>query len=514
MHPKNLPATHQPGRSASHPTPLVAPRPSPTKPAFGVRVTKADPEIIVVRPHRRKLYVPQNPALYNAAVYGYVGGVNQARDVTNPASGEQAALVGQAALVAQAELFAQQVDGDIPTNPTLGPANVTCLATIVSNVMGLKYPIGLPQSAFTTVAAAIAALYNATASAFVPEPGSTVTGTAPIVVTADNVSINAATDSTAGSMSAPDKAKLDSLSGSSYSQDTGPLTDVSIYDGPIPVPPQLILTGDISPSGFLLTYDATAMVLNQTSGFVNLYVGSGAIAVPPGNYGLNAGLLGGPCVLNLVDLGYDGTYRPTPGYGPQSAQYPFPIDGFYLSDSVYGWYNKNDYIIQTPSRGLVIYDTSGSCATLAPVVGYPTTDWNTQALVTDEAKFAFTVVGPGTPTAWWLPLYNNCTTHLTIKVQARVVSTSGVTETVGDVYSSVQDVVLSKGFVGDVGEVFRLVPQISGSSREWADPSMVGTLVDVQGSGYFGVITVTLAATLDVSTVVDVQVRVYDADVL
>ena len=300
----------------------------------------------------------------------------------------------------------------------------------------------------------------------------------------------------------------------SYSQDTGPLTDISIYDGPIPVPPQLILTGDTSPSGFWLYYDATATVLNQTSGFVNLYVGDAApVAVPPGNYGLNAGLFGGLCVLNLVDLEYDSTYRPTPGRGPQSAQYPFPIDDFYLSESVYGWYNTN-YSDQPPSRGLLMYETSGSCATLAPVVGYPITDWNTQALVTDEAKFAFTAVGPGTPTAWWLPLYNDCTTHLTIKVQARVVSTSGVTETVGDVYSSVQDVVLSKGFVVDVGEVVRLVPQISGSSREWADPSMVGTLVDVQGSGYFGVITVTLAATLDVSTVVDVQVRVYDADVL
>jgi hypothetical protein len=99
---------------------------------------------------RRKLFVPTNAALYNAAFIGYVGGTQQARTIGSATTG----------LVAQAVLFAQAVDGDIPFDGGLTQSKIDLLTDIVSNVFGDVYPMGLDEVDYAAQAAEVVALYN------------------------------------------------------------------------------------------------------------------------------------------------------------------------------------------------------------------------------------------------------------------------------------------------------------------------------------------------------------------
>ena len=105
------------------------------------------------RTGRRKLYIPNNAGLFNAALAGYMGGVNQARGSISTTDSDYASLVSEGIL------FAQAVDQAIPFDPALSFSEVCLAQDLVSNFMGLRYPEGLPQSAFTSTAAAIAAQY-------------------------------------------------------------------------------------------------------------------------------------------------------------------------------------------------------------------------------------------------------------------------------------------------------------------------------------------------------------------
>ena len=99
---------------------------------------------------RRRLFVPNNAALYNGAFSGFVSGCNQARTIGSTTTG----------LVAQAVLFAQAVDTLIPTDGTLNQSKVDLLTSLVSNVFGDLYPQGLTEAEYAPVAEQVVALYS------------------------------------------------------------------------------------------------------------------------------------------------------------------------------------------------------------------------------------------------------------------------------------------------------------------------------------------------------------------
>ena len=99
---------------------------------------------------RRRLFVPNNAALYNGAFSGFVSGCNQARTIGSTTTG----------LVAQAVLFAQAVDTLIPTDGSLNQSKVDLLTSLVSNVFGDQYPQGLTEAEYGPVAEQVVALYS------------------------------------------------------------------------------------------------------------------------------------------------------------------------------------------------------------------------------------------------------------------------------------------------------------------------------------------------------------------
>src|SRR5579864_2635298 len=145
------PVTRDPSAAAIQVPEAVRARPA----AYQTRVTPREIVYAIInaakkRGGKRKLFVPNNPALYNAALIGFVGGVNQARTIGNQTSG----------LTAQAVLFAQLVDTDIPTDGGLTQSKIDLLTDIVSNVFGDLYPMDLEESDYTAQADAVVALYN------------------------------------------------------------------------------------------------------------------------------------------------------------------------------------------------------------------------------------------------------------------------------------------------------------------------------------------------------------------
>ena len=298
--------------------------------------------------------------------------------------------------------------------------------------------------------------------------------------------------------------------GYSYTQLSGdPGSHDSEYAGPIPIPPQVILTG----TGTAFDWNGNSpgtLATNSTSGYIGLYWDGYkfAYAIPNGvSYDLTQGYLGGQCIFNLVDIGFIGpATKPPLGSGP----WPPLIDGTYpIAQSLYSWYNlygRGWYASGVTNLGWQAFDASGCSTTLCPTVNYPTTSWNTQQLTTDEFKFATTAIGPGTSVIFLIGIASG-TLHATIKVQARVVSTSGITENQGDSYSIKQDACF---YVGPL----RIIPQVQNPVFEFADQSMTGTLVEISTGYGKGQVTVTLPTTLDISTVVDIQCRVYEADTL
>jgi hypothetical protein len=108
------------------------------------RARRADPNV------RRRLFVPNNAALYNGAFAGFVSGCNQARTIGSATTG----------LVAQAVLFAQAVDTLIPTDGSLNQSKIDLLTTLVSNVFGELYPVGLTETEYAPVAEEVVALYS------------------------------------------------------------------------------------------------------------------------------------------------------------------------------------------------------------------------------------------------------------------------------------------------------------------------------------------------------------------
>jgi hypothetical protein len=104
--------------------------------------------------------VPNNPALYDAAVTGFVSGVYIARDAN------RVGIVGAMALASQAAVFASAVDGAIaPGSPS--SAQIALVQQLCQSITANKYVTGFPQSTFDSVALSIATLYNATSDELV-----------------------------------------------------------------------------------------------------------------------------------------------------------------------------------------------------------------------------------------------------------------------------------------------------------------------------------------------------------
>lgn len=121
-----------------------------------------------------------NPALYNAALTGACGGYNQSRVVTS------AVQTSYASQVATAKAFAAAVDSLIPTIPSGATAkHVNLLLSICQNTLGGRALTDTLQSAYATIAAAIAAEYREYHDSLLSEPSSVALQLFPLDIPSD-----------------------------------------------------------------------------------------------------------------------------------------------------------------------------------------------------------------------------------------------------------------------------------------------------------------------------------------
>ncbi len=152
-------------------------------------------------------------------------------------------------------------------------------------------------------------------------------------------------------------------------------------------------------------------------------------------------------------------------------------------------------------------DQSGASNVLVEPAVYPNVAWTSQPQTTLGGKFGDEIVGPSGSTVFDFDLPVGMT-HATIKVQACVVATSGSSEAVGDVYSSVSDMAWTS-----TGTSVAVCPSTSAPSTVFGSASMAAMSVSCGAAGINAQVVVGAPGSLDPSTVVDVQVRVYNADV-
>ena len=138
--------------------------------------------------HRMKLYVPNNPGLYNAAISGFLAGVHQTMYLTDNVAADYASIVSEAAV------FAEAVDLQIPA-ASPGTANEEFIFGISQAESAYRYTTSTPLAAYSVVAKAIAALYIASNTAFSPvaPPGGGITQLTGDVVAGPGTGSQAAT---------------------------------------------------------------------------------------------------------------------------------------------------------------------------------------------------------------------------------------------------------------------------------------------------------------------------------
>lgn len=202
-------------------------------------------------------------------------------------------------------------------------------------------------------------------------------------------------------------------------------------------------------------------------------------------------------VLNPIDATTHGITPPVAGAGPIAT----------LEDAALWQATRGSYAFQGLSWGWQGADQSGAANVLVEPAVYPNVAWASQPQTTLGGKFGDEIVGPSGSTAFDFALPVGMT-HATIKVQACVVATSGSSEAVGDVFSSVSDMAWTS-----TGTAVAIVSPVLVQSTVLASTSMAATAVSCGAAGINAQVVVGAPATLDPSTVVDVQIRVYNADV-
>ena len=164
--------------------------------------------------------------------------------------------------------------------------------------------------------------------------------------------------------------------------------------------------------------------------------------------------------------------------------------------------------------GWMVGEVGGLVRTVAPHVYFQNVPWNTQALIEGGAVFGDTLTGPFATgsCAFNLPLG---VTTATVKCLARVVSTSGSTETPDDTYVMTSEMAWS-----NISGTVVVLTTTNGVSWEFVGPSTSATpvsLVDMDFSsttnGTQGTVSYATGA-LDPSTIIDIQVHVMEAAAL
>lgn len=318
----------------------------------------------------------------------------------------------------------------------------------------------------------------------------------------------------------------------------------AVYAGPIPVPPTVILTGTVAgafavtlpPAAFTVVRNRTAYTAEVGSAFVTANssmtvkpyeasdaggVGAGVgfddaawdvilAAVTPASgsipqvisiaasntaqsgYQLTIPVYGAR--LNQLDAGTYGVALPGIGVGPQ---------GF---SGVQTWYTAPTPGAAGLQSGAMSQDQGGSTTTMAPAVVFPTTAWNTQALVKGACIAGATLVGPGVSGTFQFSLPTGVTSA-TVKLMARVVSSS--VDTVGSPCVFVGEFCWRNNGAGVISVV---TTRSTEPSTFWDDAALGAVAFAAATDGVaYGEITYATGSLIDASTTIDFQLYVLEA---
>jgi hypothetical protein len=453
-------------------------------------------------------YVPFSDAIYDAAITGYVAGAYDGVDATSP---DSAAYDPSSE---QAQAFGAAVDTAIAAGSPF-PGQIFFVAQICQALNRGKWTRGLPEDAFSVQAETIAAAYTSITAVLIAYSFGGGGGSGFVIWTQD---------CTAGG--------------------------TVVYDGPTPVANCVILTGTpagevsyqfptaqhltvcVNETGQLVGFGNPAntdIVLSPTPGSTVVYgdgvVGSNLKTVWTDSLGgdlicvQNAFAPGQQIVLtDIADINqtHTGSRQLLTVWGVVTAYQdattfgvtPPAIGQDGTEDSIGRmWYTAAEYSSPSLFAGLQSVNGSGASTILVAEAYYPNAPQNTQKQITAGVKFGDTATGPGAQGIFFFPMIDGTLTF-TAKFQLTVVSTAGVTETVGDVYS-----VTHEACIKSVGGVLSVVPTVgTAASSIFSDTSMVGTIAAAGVQDNQSGLHYQLNMTLDPTTVVDVQARILEAD--
>lgn len=157
--------------------------------------------------------------------------------------------------------------------------------------------------------------------------------------------------------------------------------------------------------------------------------------------------------------------------------------------------------------GYVGVDSKGGGTVIVPTVYYPIHPWDTQLQQTTGAKFGDMLTGPSASTGFvFEPPIG--VSQFSIRLIARVVSTTGSTEAVDDLFAlkAEQCMVLNTGGVATAATTLFGAPN---PTRFGIGTNMETCTAGFAVSGSTGIVTFETPSTLDPSTVVDIQIHVF-----
>ena len=329
------------------------------------------------------------------------------------------------------------------------------------------------------------------------------------------------------------------------------------YAGPSPVPPTVILTGTPS-AGFTFTwptgnFETTLFNVSTHNVATGGASNPGAFIIPPLTGGVAAPsftMAAGYLVPMTTQQGNspwedsyiygDSTYGPTagvtslagennstPGVVPLVTNYgaiaqdlpcaafgvtPPNVPNIPSGSGIFRW-TTDPAVTATTVDGWLAQEINGFTRVVCPHVYFPHASYSTQQLTEGGVVFADTLTGPSASEfgVFALPIG---VTHAKVICLARVVSTSGSSETVGDSFTASSEIAWTN-IAGTVATATLLQGQIwefvgpPGSATPASLAGMVFTLTD--NALTLAKVTYATAGTLHASTVVDIQIHIVPA---
>lgn len=208
--------------------------------------------------------------------------------------------------------------------------------------------------------------------------------------------------------------------------------------------------------------------------------------------------------MNYLDSPTYSVTPPTIGFGPS------PLSPTYAGSTTW----EQEFIGALPdlTNGMSSVHQSGAGGILvAPAYYNNVNAYSTQAQFTGKGKFGDTCTGPSTGTAFSFNIANDFAVpysvfSATVRVMARVVSTSGFTESVGDFFTTTFEAVWT-----NVNGFTNYTAATTGNPWVFSTASMSGcSATEAQGSSgpTWAEVEFQTSGSLDPSTVVDVQIIV------